>query len=170
MLKTKLAASALALSTLFIGAVPAFASNVAQSTGTPGAPAVASAVPGTLSDDESAALLFMREEEKLAHDVYVTLYDQWGLRVFSNIAASEQRHTDAVATLLDAYGLEDPTVGNGAGEFTNPDLQTLYAALIAQGSVSAAEALKVGVAIEELDIADLAQRMAETDNPDIQLL
>ncbi|MCB0135932.1 MAG: DUF2202 domain-containing protein, partial [Caldilineaceae bacterium] len=90
MLKTKLAAGALALSTLLIGAVPAYAAPAAQTTGTPGTPAAALAVPGTLSEEESAALLFMREEEKLAHDVYVTLYDQWGLRVFSNIAASEQ--------------------------------------------------------------------------------
>lgn len=170
MLKVKLAAGVLAFSTLFVGAVPASAATAAQSTGTPGLPATALAVPGTLSDEEAAALLFMREEEKLAHDVYVTLYDQWGLRVFSNIAASEQKHTDAVAALLAAYELEDPTVGNGVGEFTNPALQSLYDELIAQGSVSAAEALKVGVAIEELDIADLELRIAETDNADIKLL
>ncbi len=170
MLKSKLAAGALAFSTLLIGAVPAYATPAAQATGTPRIPATALAVPGTLSADESAALLFMREEEKLAHDVYVTLYEQWGLRVFSNIAASEQKHTDAVAALLDAYGLEDPTIGHGVGEFTNPALQALYDDLVAQGSISAAEALKVGVAIEELDIADLEQRIAETDNPDIQLL
>ncbi len=170
MLKTKLAAGVLAFSTLFVGAVPAYAASAAQATGTPGLPATALAVPGTLSDEEAASLLFMREEEKLAHDVYVTLYDQWGLRVFSNIAASEQKHTDAVAALLEAYGLEDPTAGNGVGEFTNPALQALYDELVAQGSVSAAEALKVGVAIEELDISDLEQRIAETDNADIQLL
>ncbi len=170
MLKTKLAAGVLAFSTLFVGAVPAYAASAAQATGTLGVPATALAVPGTLSEDEGAALLFMREEEKLAHDVYVTLYDQWGLRVFRNIAASEQKHTDAVAALLDAYGLEDPTVGNAVGEFTNPALQALYDDLVAQGSVSAAEALKVGVTIEELDIADLEQRIAETDNADIQLV
>ena len=57
---------------------------------------------------ESASLLYMREEEKLAHDVYVTLYDQWGLRIFSNISQSEQAHTDAVKTLLDRYELGGP--------------------------------------------------------------
>ena len=170
MLKTELAAGALALSTLLIGAVPAYAAPDAQATGTPSVPAVTLAVPGTLSEEEAASLLFMREEEKLAHDGYVTLYDQWGLRVFRNIAASEQKHTGAVARLLDAYGLEDPTIGNGVGEFTNPTLQALYDDLVAQGSISAAEALKVGVAIEELDIADLEQRIAETDNADIQLV
>ncbi|MBK8795548.1 MAG: DUF2202 domain-containing protein [Anaerolineales bacterium] len=168
MLKTKLAAGALVFSTLFIGAVPAYAANVTQTTGTPGMPTVTLTVPGALSEDERASLLFMREEEKLAHDVYVTLYDQWGLRVFNNIAASEQKHTDAIAALLNAYGLTDPTIGNGVGEFTNPDLQALYDELVAQGSASVTEALKVGVAIEELDITDLEQRIAETDSSDIQ--
>jgi hypothetical protein len=37
---------------------------------------------GELSAEEAAALAYMREEEKLAHDVYMTLYAQWGLPVF----------------------------------------------------------------------------------------
>ena len=53
----------------------------------------------------------MREEEKLAHDVYVTLYEAWDLRVFNNIAGAEQKHTDATAYWLDYYGIEDPADG-----------------------------------------------------------
>ena len=37
-----------------------------------------------LSDAEAATLVFMREEEKLARDVYITLYDQWEHPVFNN--------------------------------------------------------------------------------------
>ncbi|MDP2030099.1 MAG: DUF2202 domain-containing protein [Thiobacillus sp.] len=48
-------------------------------------------------------LLFMREEEKLARDVYLTLYETWGLAVFSNIASSEQSHMDALLKLLRTY-------------------------------------------------------------------
>jgi len=55
---------------------------------------------GEISEAEADGLAFMREEEKLARDVYLTLYDQWGLRSFSNIAASEQTHTDAVKNLF----------------------------------------------------------------------
>ena len=58
-----------------------------------------------LSADEKKGLLLMREEEKLARDVYMALYKQWRLPIFSNIAASEQRHMDAIRTLLDRYGL-----------------------------------------------------------------
>lgn len=122
---------------------------------------------GDLSEAEAAALTFMREEEKLAHDVYVALYEKWGLATFQNISQSEQTHTDAIKNLLDRYGLPDPAAST-AGVFTNPELQTLYTDLVARGSQSLAEALKVGAAIEEIDILDLEERLAPTDNAAIQ--
>lgn len=125
------------------------------------------AQPGELSAAETEALLFMHEEEKLAHDVYLTLYDQWGLRTFQNIANSEQTHTEAVKALLDRYALDDPATAQ-VGVFTNPDLQALYTELVARGGASLAEALRVGAAIEEIDILDLEKRLAQTDNADIQ--
>lgn len=164
MFKTTFAAGALALAALFTGALPTYAVDAPLTTPASAGTMVA---PAPLSEAEAAALLYMREEEKLAHDVYVTLYEQWGTRVFSNIAASEQSHTDAVATLLDRYGLTDPTTGNALGEFTDPALQTLYDQLSEQGAVSLADALKVGAAIEEIDILDLEQRIAASDHADI---
>lgn len=115
----------------------------------------------------AADLKYMREEEKLAHDVYVVLAAKWGTRVFSNISASEQRHTDAIATLLDRYGVADPADGKAAGVYENADLQKLYNDLVAKGSVSAAEAFKVGKLIEETDIADLDKRIARTKATDV---
>lgn len=127
------------------------------------------AIPATdLSAEESAALLYMREEEKLARDVYNQLYTLWGQPVFQNIAASEQTHTDEIKLLLDRYVLADPALD--PGQFTDANLQALYDQLIAQGSVSLEEAMKVGVLIEETDIADLQARLAQTDNADIQLV
>jgi hypothetical protein len=125
-------------------------------------------VDGALSDAEVDGLIFMREEEKLARDVYLTLYDYWGLPLFQNISQAEQTHTDSVKTLLDNYGIEDPVVNDQIGVFTNQDLQSLYDQLIEQGSVSVSEALKVGAAIEEIDILDLEERLNQTDNADIQ--
>lgn len=134
--------------------------GVAQQTNLP-------AASGELSAEETAALLFMREEEKLAHDVYTALSAKWGLPVFANIAASEQTHTDAVKVLIERYGLQDPASPE-PGVFTNPELQALYTELVARGSQSLAEAIKVGGAVEEIDILDLEKRLAQTDNPDIQ--
>jgi hypothetical protein len=121
-----------------------------------------------LSAEESAALLFMREEEKLARDVYNTLYTTWGIQTFQNIASSEQMHMDEIKVLLDRYALADPALA--PGQFTNPDLQALYDQLVAQGSLSIGDAFKVGAAIEEIDILDLQTRFTQTDNADIQLV
>jgi hypothetical protein len=125
---------------------------------------------GELSVEEAAGLLYMREEEKLAHDVYMTLYEKWGLPIFQNIANSEQTHTEAVKSLLGRYGLEDPAAGNGVGVFTDPTLQSLYDQLVDTGDASLAAALGVGAAIEEIDILDLEVRLTQTDNRDITLV
>jgi hypothetical protein len=114
----------------------------------------------TLTDQEKNDLIFMREEEKLARDVYLTLYDIWGTPVFANIASSEQQHMDAMLSLLNTYSLPDPAAGNLVGEFLNAELQALYDALIARGKQSALEALQVGGVIEETDIEDLNAAMA----------
>lgn len=132
------------------------------------APPAPPAPASPLSADEIAGLVFMREEEKMARDVYLTLYETWGSQVFSNIARSEQSHMDAVKTLLDRYGIADPAAGNGIGQFSNPDLQALYDDLTAQGQESLAEALKVGALIEEVDIADLIEEDASAEHSDIQ--
>jgi hypothetical protein len=135
----------------------------AQSEGT----YLASPGSGDLSAAEAEALVYMREEEKLAHDVYVALYTEWGLPIFQNISQSEQTHTESVKTLLERYGVTDPA-SETAGVFNNPDLQTLYNELVARGSHSLDEALQVGVDIEELDIRDLQERLSQVDNTDIQ--
>ncbi|MBN1483807.1 MAG: DUF2202 domain-containing protein [Chloroflexia bacterium] len=123
---------------------------------------------GDLSEAEVESLLYMREEEKLAHDVYLKLYEQWGLPIFSNIAASEQSHTEAVLTLLERYGLSDPAAGQVVGEFSDPELQSLYVELLAQGSVSLEGALRVGAAIEEIDILDLEAGLSQVEHSDIR--
>ena len=119
-----------------------------------------------LTDAEIEGLLFMREEEKLAGDVYRYFYDRWGSTVFQNIASSEDIHTESILFLLNAYGIADPALAE-PGQFSNSDLQALYDQLIAQGSQSLKDALEVGGAIEEIDILDLEKHFAQTDNVDI---
>jgi len=123
---------------------------------------------GELSEAETEGLLYMREEEKLARDVYLTLYEEWGMPTFRNIADAEQTHMDAIGTLIERYGLEDPVASNDIGVFTNSTLQDLYDQLVEEGSESLASALRVGAAIEEIDILDLQEYIAQTDKADIQ--
>jgi len=116
-----------------------------------------------LSESETAGLLFMVEEEKLAHDVYQYLASQYGLAVFSNIAQSEQTHMDALLSIIENHGLTSP-VSSAAGVFNNSDLQALYTELTTKGSQSLVDALLVGGAIEELDIRDLHSYLTATTN------
>jgi hypothetical protein len=121
-----------------------------------------------LTDDEKYWMTYMREEEKLARDVYLSLGSKWNLQIFYNIAQSEQTHMDSVKTLLDRYGIPDPAEGKAQGEFTNPDLQKLHDDLVARGSISQQEALQVGVLIEETDIEDLNKAISSTQKNDIK--
>ena len=123
-----------------------------------------------ISEAEKNGLLVMREEEKLAKDVYVTLYKKWNLNVFNNIASSEETHTSAVLSLLQKYNISDPVGNNTVGVFENATLQKLYNDLVSQGSISLLEAVKVGATIEDLDIKDLQEYLKEVDNQDITLV
>ncbi len=123
----------------------------------------------TLSEKESENLAFMREEEKLARDVYNTLYGQWNTQIFTNIAASEQKHMDKVKVFLDGYQLPD-SASSEVGQFNNIILQNLYDDLLAKGSQSKLEAFKVGAMVEEVDIFDLENAIAETDNDELKAM
>lgn len=111
-------------------------------------------------------LLYLIEEEKLAHDVYTVLGETWGGNTFTNILASETTHQDQVLSLLNTYGLTDPR-STEIGVFSNPELQALYDQLIAQGMTSQIEAYKVGVLIEEKDITDLNTAISSTTDTTI---
>ena len=124
-----------------------------------------------LSEAEVAGLLFMREEEKLARDVYQHFYEKYETVIFSNIAASEQRHADAIKLLLEKYALTDPVSEDVKGVFVNQELQGLYNTVIALGENSLIDALKAGALIEEIDILDLKNEIENVvDNQDILLV
>lgn len=122
---------------------------------------------GQLTAQETKDLIQLREEEKLARDVYLFLYEHWGQWVFSNIAESEQQHMDAVYNLLNKYGIPDPVEIDEPGVFTNTDLQHLYDELTVAGSVSEIEALWVGATIEDLDIFDIQEMLDNTAKNDL---
>jgi hypothetical protein len=102
-------------------------------------------------------LLYMIEEEKLAGDIYEAFYDLYGVKIFNNIAQSEDQHFSAVITQAENLGLNvDEFVFEPSGTFVNDELQALYDSLLATGSQSLTDALEVGVAIEEKDLVDIA--------------
>ena len=116
-----------------------------------------------LTQEQENTLLFIREEEKLARDVYLKLYNKWQKNVFINIANSEQKHMDAMLKKIEFFGLEDPVIPR-VGGFYNVDLQDMYDQLVAEGSQSYIDALRVGAFIEDMDFQDLQIAIEETDD------
>ncbi len=112
-------------------------------------------------------MVFMREEEKLARDIYLKMHEQHELALFANIAVAEQNHSDAMLRLLTLYRLPDPAAGNLAGEFSSDELQSLYDVLLAAGSRDVASGVKVGALIEEVDIEDGTAAIGDAAKPDI---
>ena len=121
---------------------------------------------GALSDDELADLRFMREEEKLAMDVYDALYTIWNRAVFDNISDSESQHVEAMLGLFDKYGIADFAADNAPGEFDDANLQALYDQLMTQAEPSLIHALEVGAIIEETDILDIQHAIDRVEGKD----
>ncbi len=154
MLAIKSSITAFALTAALFAGAPAYAAGKMQTA--------------SLTAAEKEDLVYMREEEKLARDTYLTLYEKWELDVFSIIANSEQSHMEAILRLINKYRLADPAASTAVGEYHDARLQALYNDLIAQGSTTSLAALKVGAIIEEVDMRDINASIARTKRTDIR--
>jgi hypothetical protein len=122
---------------------------------------------GTLTEPQQATLAAMAQEEKLAHDLYVAFATRYDATVFDRIAVSETQHLTIVRTLLDRYGLADPTAGMAVGQFSDPTVQATYDRLLGQGQADEAAALRVGQTVEQTDIDDLRAAQNGLTAPDV---
>jgi hypothetical protein len=123
----------------------------------------------SLNEAEEAGILQLREEEKLARDVYTLLEEKWGLSAFSQIKPSEQKHMDAVAKLINRYDLLDPAQ-ESIGSFENQKISSLFETLMTKGEQSEVDALQVGMTVEDVDIYDIDEILSKNDNQDIQVV
>lgn len=127
-----------------------------------------SAQAATLDTKTKAELLYLIEEEKLAHDVYSQLTGV--SRKFQNISKSEITHQSYVSQILKTYGVKDPTLNAKVGQFKNKNLAALYKKIMSTAKNSYAQALAAGVLIEETDIADLQQLIKDTNLDDVKVM
>lgn len=125
------------------------------------------AVNVTLNEQEKSDLTFIRQEEKLARDVYVYAYNLYNDDIFLTISNSEQSHINSVLSLMKKYSLDDPLNADVYGVFQNTELQLLYDELTAKVDSSLTHALIVGATIEDLDINDIKSFIANTTNTDL---
>ncbi len=122
----------------------------------------------TLTEKEVEHITYMREEEKLARDVYLTLSEKYSAAIFVNISESEQRHMDALKRLIDKYELTDPVVDDTVGAFTNEKFSDLYNLLVEKGMANYCGALQTGIDIEDLDIDDIEIALDEVEAQDVE--
>lgn len=125
-------------------------------------PAQNSEQTAVVSESRDADLLFLVEEEKMAHDLYTDFYDAWGQQRFANIASSESQHINAVLGLLHRYNLTPPATLSEHGVFQNEKIKQMYIDLKTRGLQSRADAIAVGVIVEETDIQDLQEMLARS--------
>lgn len=165
MKKNLLVAAALGgLLTLGMGAAAyAAPGGPPQQSASPG-PNRPAASPAALTADDAAALTVMRDEERMARDLYKAIANRYDQALpFANITTSEQRHFDAIGVLLDRYDLADPAAGKPAGTYANAEIQSLYDGWWKRAQTSLDEAYTVGVELETRDIADLKAFMADSE-------
>ena len=155
-----------------------FTAKIAAFSALSVASAMAPVIAGTFDYNEETHLVFMREEEKLARDVYLTLADMYpGSSVFQNIAeTSEQTHTDTMKAKLDQYGVADPNPDTNnlpaaIGVFTGADYGAYFTEkfniLVNCPANSEHDAQYAGASIEELDMHDIVlcpKAIVEADN------
>lgn len=121
-----------------------------------------------LMAEELDGLLYMREEEKLARDVYLTLDSYFDTNIFGNIASAEQKHMDSVKNLINKYGLTDPIENeDDIGSFTVLKFSEFYDNSTSN-DVTIEEAIRTGIEIEETDIIDIQEFINETNNTEIR--
>jgi hypothetical protein len=132
--------------------------------------AVSTSAASNLTEMDEAHLIFMRSEEKLARDVYLTIAEIYPVMpIFRDIATrSEQTHTDTMRKMLVKFHISDPEPSTAPGVlppddqlgvFENPYFADYftekYDLLVGLAGIGLEEALYVGATIEELDMLDI---------------
>jgi hypothetical protein len=126
------------------------------------------AAQGRLTAAQETTLASTAQEEKLAHDLYAAFAARYDAVVFDHIAAAETQHLAVVRTLLQRYGLSDPTANQLAGTFTDKAVQAMYDTLLALRNGSQAAALSAGQQVERDDIGDLKAALSGLTGPDVK--
>lgn len=121
----------------------------------------------SLSDQEIENLQFLKEEEKLARDVYLYSFDLYSQNIFKNISNSEQSHMNSVTVILNKYNIQDLSLEE-RGKFSNELLQELYDDLTELSERSLEDALVAGATVEDLDINDINSFILNTHHQDVE--
>lgn len=115
-----------------------------------------------LDFNEQTHLVFICEEEQLAHDVYRVLGNRFPeIDIFADMEANREHSRCTVLDLLRRYRVSVPRVNDNIGVFSwgiyGRYFMEKYLVLTNQGSTSPLNALYVGAFMEELDIQEISE-------------
>ena len=135
-----------------------------------------------LTDAQKYTIAFMWNEEKMAKDLYLELNEIYPTQQLENIAIkSETMHQALVEDLVQRYDLnitnlvdykenysEEELRAFAPGEFGVQEIQDLYDALYAEGTLSQQAALEVGCKVEVTDVNDLLDEISIAEEVNAQ--
>lgn len=121
-----------------------------------------------LTAEEIEFLFAVREDEKVARDLYAHFYSKYQLKPFEMIGKAESNHISAVEKLLTFYSISFPALSE-AGIFANAERQLNYTTLAASGNTSL-EAFTTAAKLEETGIYDYMTVLQDITNPNIKLV
>jgi hypothetical protein len=119
-----------------------------------------------LTAREKDGLLFIWEEERVARDLYASLYDKNNLTIFLDLVRSESSHMDQARAVMEKHGLAVPP--DEPGIFQNQTLQEMHDQLLAEGLQSDQDALTVAAVFEEISIVDLEKELSASQANDVR--
>jgi len=112
-------------------------------------------VSGFAQAADKSDLIRLYEDEILAHDLYVELGKiHPDIRPLRNIPQSEARHRQVMAGILEKEGIALPKPPEGR-KFVTKGLDEIYRGWLEEGRKSETDACRVGVRLEDHDIAEL---------------
>lgn len=126
-------------------------------------------VTNPLTADEIEFLFAMREDEKVAIDLYTAFATQYPTATqFSRIAAAEATHIAVAETVLGYYEVTYPALG-AAGVFADAERQAQYQELLAKATTLQA-AFEAMATLEEENIAAYKAVEANITNANLKLI
>lgn len=112
-------------------------------------------VTGFAQAADKSDLIRLYEDEILAQDLYIELGKIYpDIRPLQNIPQSEARHRQVMAGILEKEGIALPKPPEGR-KFVTKGLDEIYRDWLEEGRKSEADACRVGVRLEDHDIAEL---------------
>ena len=112
---------------------------------------------------KESVILYLVEQEKLAHDFYRSLDTMWVTDIFNRVANEEFEHVGKLSAVAAELMINVPNHFNEypVGQFIDNKLRHLYAELMTAANFSLEDAYRTSANLEERKMVDLKMALKE---------